>query len=235
LTLYLRGAKISYTFVEQTEGGNAMANGEKMNMRQEQAFETRRKLLESALKLFAENGYAGTQVRAINRDVDLADGIMYHYFPGGKKEILQVLIKENAQQIITDFRSRNEALSHLPIADALEQIYRNADEVIIGHLDAFKVFFKESGGGGIAGKELLESILLNRRRWFPGFLRQRADKGEIREMDFDSAAETLSAIMMNHFLIKLVDLGPGCLSDPKRRRKLIEYQVGLWKSPIPPE
>jgi len=195
--------------------------------------ETRKKLLESALKLFAENGYAGTQVRAINRSVGLADGIMYHYFPGGKKEILQVLMDENVKQIIADFRSRNESLVNLTIADALEQIYRNADEVITDHLDAFKIFFKEGDVRAIVEKEFLESILFNRRRWFPEFLRKRAENGEIRKMDFESAAETLSAIMMNHFIMKLTDLGPGCLSNPERRRKLIAYQVELWQNPLP--
>ena len=204
-----------------------------MNMRQEQAHETRRKLLESALTLFAENGYAGTQVRVINRSVGLADGIMYHYFPGGKKEILQVLMNEKLGQIIWEFRSRNENLSDLPIADALEQIYRNADEVITKHLDAFKIFFRESEVRELIEKEHLDVFLFNRRRWFPEFLRKRADSGEIRQMDFESAAETLSAIMMNHFMMKLIDFSPGCLSDSQKRKKLIEYQVELWKSPLP--
>lgn len=36
--------------------------------------------------LFAENGYEGTPVRAINRKAGLADGLLYHYFSDGKKE-----------------------------------------------------------------------------------------------------------------------------------------------------
>ena len=48
------------------------------NMRQEQAAATRRKLLDSAGKLFAQNGYKGTSVRSINRNVGVADGLLYH-------------------------------------------------------------------------------------------------------------------------------------------------------------
>ena len=59
------------------------------NQRQEQAAATRQKLLTSAQHLFAQNGYKGTTVRMINRSVDLADGLLYHYFPGGKKEIFR--------------------------------------------------------------------------------------------------------------------------------------------------
>ena len=65
------------------------------NQRQEQAAATRQKLLTSAQHLFAQNGYKGTTVRMINRSVDLADGLLYHYFPGGKKEIFKEVITGN--------------------------------------------------------------------------------------------------------------------------------------------
>ncbi|MDR0875255.1 MAG: TetR/AcrR family transcriptional regulator [Clostridiales Family XIII bacterium] len=202
---------------------------QKINMRQEQAYETRKKLLESARKLFAENGYAGTQVRTINRSIDMADGLIYHYFPGGKKELLQVLIQENFQQIITEVKSRNEQIGNLPIAEVLEQIYRNADEVFTEYLDVFKIFFRENEVRELIEVDQLMMFIDGRRKWFPEFLRERANAGEIRVMDYESAAVTLSAIMMNHFLVKITGLGAGCLSDQEHRFKLIDYQVKLWK------
>jgi AcrR family transcriptional regulator len=210
-----------------------MIDREKMNMRQEQAYETRKKLLQSARELFAENGYAGTQVRAINRSIGMADGLMYHYFPGGKKEILQVLIQESLNKIIVDLGKRNERLDNLPVHEFLDQIYLNADAVFTEHLDVFKIFFKESKVRELVEREQLITVLRNRRRWFPEYLRKRAEAGEILEIDYESATETLTAILMNHFMIKLIDLGPGRLSDPEHRKRLIEYQVGLWKNPQP--
>lgn len=61
-----------------------MAAKAKLNMRDVQAAESRQKLLNSAQRLFAEKGYKGTPVREINRSAHLADGLLYHYFPGGK-------------------------------------------------------------------------------------------------------------------------------------------------------
>lgn len=61
-------------------------------MREAQAAETRMKFVVSAQSLLAEKGYKGTSVREINRSVNLADGLLYHYFPGGKKEIFQVIV-----------------------------------------------------------------------------------------------------------------------------------------------
>lgn len=210
-----------------------MAEREKLNMRQEQAFETRGKLLQSALVLFAENGYAGTQVRVINRSVGLADGLMYHYFPGGKKEILQVLINESFQKIVSDLRRRNETLSDTPIADALETIFRNYNEVFAEHLDVFKIFFKETRVRELVDRKPLIEIMQNSRRWFPEYLRKRAEMGEIREIDYDSATEMLAAVLISHFMIQLASVGSGPLSDPEHRKRLITYQVNLWKKPQP--
>jgi AcrR family transcriptional regulator len=206
---------------------------EKMNMRQEQAHETRKKLLQSARKLFAENGYAGTGVRTINRSVGLGDGLMYHYFPGGKQEILQVLIQENFKRIVSDLADRNENLSDMPIADVMERIYLNFDQVFTEHLDVFKIFFKESQVRELVEREQLITVFRGRRRWFPEYLRKCAEKGEIKVIDYESATETLSAILMNHFMLKVTDISSGWLSDPEHRKRLIEYQVGLWKNPQP--
>lgn len=200
-------------------------------MRQEQAYETRSKLLKSARKLFAENGFAGTQVRSISRNVGMADGIMYHYFPRGKKEIFQVLILENVNKIITNLQVRNESLINQPIEDVIEQFYKSADEVITENLDLFKILFKEKEVRKLIGPKLMETVISNKRKWFPQYLKKRAEAGEIREMDYDSAAETLQAIMMNHFIMKLTGIGSLCLSDPEHRKKMIDYQVSLWKIP----
>jgi AcrR family transcriptional regulator len=53
--------------------------------RQEKAQESRRKLTETALSLFARNGFAGTNMRAISRGAGMADGLVYHYFPAASR------------------------------------------------------------------------------------------------------------------------------------------------------
>jgi len=206
---------------------------EKLNMRQEQAAETKKKLLESAQKLFAAGGYKGTPERRINRDIGMADGLLYHYFPGGKIEILQVLVQENFKQFALDLRMRTEGLDEFPIEEAIEQLYQNWNEVFAEHHDVLKILFKENEVMELVDKSKLAEIFSESGRWFPGFLEKRAKAGEIRNMDFDSATEALKAIVMNHFVAMLVGVGPGCLSNPAHRKRLIAYQVNLWKNPLP--
>ena len=202
---------------------------EKMTSRQEQAQETRRKLLDSALKLFSEHGYADTHVRRINRDIDLADGLLYHYFPGGKEELLQVLIKEHFEQIVHDMRSQNELLRTLPIDEALEHFLRNIDEAFTSHLPVFKILFRERKARDTLELQKITELFRSNQNWLPEYLKERAEAGEIQEMDYHCAAYVLKAIVMNHFLMKLTGIDTDQLSDPEHRKRLIQYQISLWK------
>ena len=202
-----------------------------MTMRQEQAAATKRKLLISAQKLFAEMGYNGTPVRSINRSIGMADGLLYHYFPGGKKEILRVMVHENAQKLVDDLMRRNSGLDVLPIEEMLENRFRNIADVFEEYQEILKILIRESELVEIT--ELRQFIITAQKELsqLPGMLAARAQAGEIREMDYESAAEVLMAVMMNHLLSKLTGIGSGLLSDPARREALIKYQVSLWKNP----
>ena len=199
-------------------------------MRQEQAIETRAKLLSAAQKLFAEKGYNETPVRLINKSIGMADGLLYHYFPGGKKEILQVLLHEKFKQVLDDLTSRNGNLDHLPIEQMLEHLFQSAAEVFESHQEVLKILIRESEVIELVEFRQLVVTVRNGRSRLPSILKQRAEAGEICEMDYESAAEVVMAVLMNHLLVKLTGIGSGQLSDPEKRRLLIQYQVDLWKN-----
>lgn len=207
----------------------------KRNMRQEQAAETRRKLLDAAQKLFAQSGYAGTPVRSINRSVGLADGLLYHYFPGGKKEVFQVIVTENLYQIMEKVRQRAAQADYalLPLEDVIDDIYQSFDSIITEHFDIIRIILRESEVRDFIGKEQLAAALDSRRDWFPELLRQRAQAGEIEEIDYECAAEVLMSVMMNPITAKLLEVGPCELEMDEIRKRMIHFQVALWKRPQP--
>src|SRR5215207_2383123 len=55
--------------------------------RREQAEASRAALVEAAGGCFAELGYEATTVAEILTRVGMARGALYHYFPGGKREL----------------------------------------------------------------------------------------------------------------------------------------------------
>ncbi|MFD1318339.1 TetR/AcrR family transcriptional regulator [Loigolactobacillus zhaoyuanensis] len=55
------------------------------------------KILMVARELFATKGFEATTTREINRQTNSAEGLLYYYFPHGKREILDTIIYEGIQ------------------------------------------------------------------------------------------------------------------------------------------
>jgi len=69
---------------------------------------SRRRILDAALRLFAERGYAGTPVDAIVRDAGISPGLLYHYFPS-KLDLLRALFAESMTDVRASFAAADAA------------------------------------------------------------------------------------------------------------------------------
>ena len=201
------------------------------NLRQEQAAATRAKLLESAKRLFAEHGYKGTSVRMINRSVGLADGLLYHYFPDGKKEIFQAVVEQQLSQLmdVLDEQYTADSYAEIPLEQALEKIYRIFVREMEERLDLFRILFRENEVRGSVRPEDIQRLLGSRELWFPDFLETKYEMGEIRKMDFTMASFLVKAVLMNHVLMKMYGEGCCILEQEEIRKRLIDHQVNMWK------
>ena len=191
------------------------------------AEETRQRLLHTAEHLFAADGYDATRVRAISREAGVADGLLYHHFPGGKQALLQTLLKERCRVIIAGFDAHITSLRNLPIADALERIYTHANDVLTSHITFFRIMSRERTARALAEYEQSMALFQQRGGWFPAMLAERAAAGEIAAMDYTCAAELVQALIMNHVVFTLAGFR-GPLSDSSHRRRLAAYQAELW-------
>jgi len=68
---------------------------------------TRARILEHALTLFAERGYAATPVDAIVQAAGISPGLLYHYFPG-KQAVLAALFEESLRDVRASFQAADE-------------------------------------------------------------------------------------------------------------------------------
>lgn len=209
-----------------------MEEKREMNMREVQAAETRKKLLDSAQSLFAEKGYKGTSVREINRNVKLADGLLYHYFPGGKKEIFQVIVEENMKQILSELTKKNRIDAYLtvPLEEVLERYYENIIEVVTQHLDIIRILLRENEVREFVTEEQLLQLTGDNDLLFQKLLEKKYERGEIRKMDFESAALSLKSILINSILTELFGIKSKMMRDITYRKKIIAYHVEMWKN-----
>ncbi len=77
--------------------------------RKEQAEASRAGLLAAARHCFTEQGYGATTVAAILERAGMARGALYHYFPGGKREVFQAVF----ETLNEAFHRRRDALEEL--------------------------------------------------------------------------------------------------------------------------
>ena len=94
----------------------------------------RQRILDAAVRVFAEHGYHGSRVGDIAEDAGVAHGLLYHYF-ASKDDVLKTIFVENWGQLLRRFREVEEtdepAEEKLAgIAKILLRTWRNAPALV---------------------------------------------------------------------------------------------------------
>jgi TetR/AcrR family transcriptional regulator, fatty acid metabolism regulator protein len=91
--------------------------------------EKRKRILDAAIRVFAEHGYHGSRVGDIAEDAGVAHGLLYHYF-ASKDDVLRTIFVENWGDLIARFRAVEASDEPAPeklagIAKILLRTWRN--------------------------------------------------------------------------------------------------------------
>ena len=113
-----------------------MARSEQLNKEMREA--STRRILKTALRLFAANGYAGTSIRMIAESAGISVGLLYNYFPS-KAELLTALFEESMRDVQASFARADSASTP---TERIERLVRSAFEI----LDANRDFWRMSYG-----------------------------------------------------------------------------------------
>ena len=90
--------------------------------REEKNQQTRRRILESALAEFSEQGYGASSVNTISNGEGLSKGIIYHYFP--TKDDLYFACVEECFQMLTGHLQSHTNMVGQTAEERLEQYFR---------------------------------------------------------------------------------------------------------------
>jgi TetR/AcrR family transcriptional regulator, fatty acid metabolism regulator protein len=94
----------------------------------------RRRILDAAVRVFAQRGYHGARVGDIASEAGVAHGLLYHYF-SSKDEVLETVFRENFGDLLERFRavesSAEPAAEKLAgIAKILLRTWRNNPDLV---------------------------------------------------------------------------------------------------------
>lgn len=199
------------------------------NTRADQAMETKQKLLDGALALFSEQGYSKTSIRALARKVGLSDGILYHHFPAGKQEILRVLLAQGVQSALQQLSQSNQNLEAAPIRQVLNTLCELSVQLFSEHHALLKIILRESESMQLDEIKVIDQLFQTRQKWLAELLAQRYEQGEVRQMNFNLAAQQFMAINIQYGFSHLLNLNIGCdIADPQQRSQIIQHLLLLW-------
>lgn len=190
--------------------------------------DTRQELLDAALKLFAQQGYAATTVRQIADVVGIRDSAIYGHFQS-KREIFELLVEESGPGLIDELEADFDRLSERRPSEALPDFF----ERLVGAWDRPRARMMTSmltreGLEGVA--EILDEV----RDRFVDHFRHWADEGLVRD---DVPVEQLVWELIAPLgAIRLLHLRTGASArERKRGRELAQDHVAYFLTTAAPD
>lgn len=164
--------------------GNMPEEKDRVTSRDIKAQERRQQILAVAKKLFAEDGYHATSMRTLNKALGVAEALTYHYFPGGKLDILQTIIQEGRAARVAEI----EALAplfrdDLSLQEALSLAARVGTTIFSADKEWFQIIIRERNW--LRREDWITILAAGDTpiQFLYDFFARRMAQGEIREMD----------------------------------------------------
>jgi AcrR family transcriptional regulator len=95
------------------------------------------KIIETSLELFARFGYEKTSIRMIAEEAGISLGLLYNYFKS-KEELLQSIFEQGMMDIDASFKGENKSISPY---ENMEILIRNIFSIIKDHAEFWRLFY----------------------------------------------------------------------------------------------
>lgn len=159
--------------------------------REKQAQVTRTQIESTALRLFAEQGYAATSTRSVARDSGVSEGLIFHHY--GTKDGLLASIVQSRRDLASRLIGVIE--QHVLQETRLHECLESIREALVTSIDADNRFFVMLASESFTNervRNVLSEMLEQTSGVMATYLAYRKTAGEIRsDCDVASAANTL--------------------------------------------
>jgi AcrR family transcriptional regulator len=199
---------------------------DRVTSRDLKAQERRQQILAVAKKLFAEDGYHATSMRTLNKSLGVAEALTYHYFPGGKLEILQTIIREGRAARVAEIEALVPMFrDDLSLREALLLAARIGTDLFTADKELFQIIMRERNW--LRREEWIAVLAAGESpmQFLYRFFGRRMAQGEIREMDIHFAFTQFFSSITAHFLF-MEDDG----TDDDYIERLVDFTAHLWST-----
>jgi AcrR family transcriptional regulator len=208
---------------EADQQSNVPPTGRRLTSRQRQAAARREQILNTALKLFAAQGFDATSTRQIAREVGIAEGLIFHYFPT-KASLLAAILEdrlEGRRAFRRELRPLLEDAARRPVSEVLRSVasgwlatLRRDEEIVVVLFTAAQV--------NPEVRTAWQGVIREGTALLTGYLAARVDAGELRkDLPLETAATMFVSSLMIFFLTRRH------LPEPEWKRQSDAYALEL--------
>ena len=162
--------------------------------------ERRQAILDAAMKVFAQRGYAAATIRAIAREANIAQGTIYLYFPS-KRDLLLALYRSMILESLEEIMARpekgdDEAFLRSLVVDRIRRFRQNAQAV--------RFAFTELPFHDELREKFYREIALEQLGRIQAFLKDRIATGRFRPLRPEIAARAFQGMYVIFALAEVV-------------------------------
>ena len=171
---------------------------------QERSQETRSRILQSAVKLFAEKGYEASGVAEICARSTVSKGSFYHHFHS-KQSLFIELLKDWLQGLDVELARALRSATSVPegllaMAGQMKGVFSAAD----GSIQLFLEFWQQARREPRVWKEFI-SPYRRYQQYFGRIIARGIDEGSIRPLDAKVAGQALVALAVGILVQGVLD------------------------------
>ncbi|MDJ0535348.1 MAG: TetR/AcrR family transcriptional regulator [Xenococcaceae cyanobacterium MO_207.B15] len=141
--------------------------------------DTRTRILQAALRLFARKGYDGTTTKDLATTANVAEGTLFRYF-SNKKAILIEVATSGWVEILTDLLTE---LSEMGSYKAVAQVMRHRMRNMQANADLFRVCFIEAQYHPELRERIQSEVIAKMTDVAEAFFETAMEKGVYRKMN----------------------------------------------------
>ena len=186
---------------------------------------TRRQILDAALKLFSERGFARTSVRDIAQEAGITDAAIYYHF-SSKRDLFEALMDERG--ITAALRDLEHATLDPPQLDlgSFTRIALGALEIMQRNRDFMKVLLSEAISGDPIASEDYRMVTGRWSRAQAHLLQRLVDRGDLPPIDVDEVARALVIATIGPFIDDLMQAdGQALVVSPTTVQERVRFAV----------
>jgi TetR/AcrR family transcriptional regulator, cholesterol catabolism regulator len=168
----------------------------KSKSRKAQAEESRLRILDTALLVFSEKGFAQTTIKDLADAAGTSSGLIYHYFPG-KEELLEAAVEQHS--FLPQLRELLDGNEGKPCRDVLTHIATRFI-TLLKHEDKIVRIFLREGFSNARVQKVWANLSHEGISLLKTYIMSRIETGELKPHNAEITARCLfSIIFMFHF------------------------------------